>query len=252
MLPEAWMQGMLRAARFGGAMMLMPGLSSRAVPGVVRWAAALGVGLAGWGSPIPQSLPGPEALLGLFLREWGVGMLIGFAFAAFLGLVEWVAEMVDWQAGFGFSAWVDPATGFRLALFARAAALVAGVLFFQWEGPAWMLETVARSYRWLPLGSPLSLRPAGGEAGMALFVEGFLLLLPWALPALGTVLLVDVALGAIGRAAPQLSVPLWGMPVRILAAWVMAAASLPLLFPLGERLLHHLVRSVPFWLAAMR
>lgn len=256
LLPEIWLNEWVRwliaSARFGGALALMPGLSVRYVPIVARMVVAFGAALTGLKFVPAAPLNNFVLLAALLVRELAVGMLIGFTFAAFVWLVEWAAELADWQAGFGFSALVDPIMGTRVAIMARAATLLAGVLFFQLGGHHWLIRTVAVSYQWLPVGATFSLRPQLGEGWLSFAFKGLLTVLPFTLPALGIVLLTDFLLGLMGRAAPQLSVLLWGMPLRIAVALFVIAASFVALPVLSEKLLHHIATSVPPLLATMK
>ena len=256
MVPEVWLNEWVRwlvaAARFGGAMALMPGLSSPQVPPLARTTVAFGAALSGIVSVPHISLDNFTLLAVLLLREAAIGMLIGFAFAAFVWIVEWVAEVVDWQVGFGFSALVDPLLGTKAAIVARAATLLAGVLFFQLDGHHWLVRTVALSYKLLPVTPHFALRTTLGESWMALIANGLLTVLPFIIPAIGVVLLTDFVLGMMGRAAPQLSVLLWGMPARVGLAVLVIALSFTALPSLCEKLLRYIAISVPTLLSALR
>ncbi len=255
-VPEVWLAEWVRwlvaTARFGGALALMPGLSATQVPPLARITVAFGAGLSGVLFVPPLPLDNIALLTVLLLREIAIGMLIGFAFASFVWLIEWVAELVDWQVGFGFSAFVDPLMGSRTAIVARATTLLAGLLFFALNGHHWLLRTVAISYQWLPVGASLQVRPQVGSSWMQLVENGLLLVLPFVLPAIGVVLFTDFVLGLMGRAAPQLSVLLWGMPARVALALLVIAASFTALPLLAERLLRYLVQAIPALLSTLR
>ncbi len=255
-LPEVWLNEWIRwliaAARFGGAMALMPGLGSHQVPPLARAAVAFGAALSAIAFVPHIALDDFSLFALLILREVAIGMLIGFSFAAFVWLVEWVAEVVDWQVGFGFSALVDPLLGTKAAIVARAATLLAGILFFQLEGHYWLVKTVAFSYKVMPVGVSLAFKPQLGEGWMGLLANGLLTVLPFVVPAIGIVLLTDFVLGMMGRAAPQLSVLLWGMPARIGLAVLVIAFSFTALPLLCEKLLSHIAASVPTLLSALR
>jgi len=252
MVLTEWVRLLLASARFGGALALMPGLSSPQVPPLARATVAFGAGLTGLAFVPPVPTDNFALLTFVLLRELSIGMLIGFAFSVFLWLVEWSAELVDWQVGFGFSALVDPVLGTKAAIVARAVTLLSGVLFFQLDGHHWLLRLVALSYQWLPVGHAQTLRPALGETWLTLVANGLLCVLPFVLPALGIVLLTDFILGMMGRAAPQLSVLLWGMPVRVILALLVISTSLPALPLLSEKLLSLIAQTCPLLLSTMR
>ncbi len=240
-----WVRWLTAAARFGGALALMPALSVPQVPSVCRAVVAFGAALAGLLFVPPVTTDAPVLLLVVLVREAVIGMLIGMVFASFVWLWEWVGELADWQVGFGFAALADPIVGTRIAIIARIATLSAGVLFFQLGGHHLLLRAVAESYRWLPVTSDFALRPQLGEMWWAMLGRGFFLALPFIVPTLGVVLLSDLVLGLMGRAAPQLGVLLWGMPARILACLFVTAIALTAMPNLAERLLAHLTTSVP-------
>lgn len=255
-MPEIWLNEWVRwltaAARFGGAVAFMPGLSSSQVPPLAKITIAFGIALAGI-TFVPHVDPIDFTLFAVLLaREFFIGMLIGFSFALFIWLVEWVAEVVDWQVGFGFSALVDPLLGTKVAIVARAAILLAGVLFFQLDGHHWLIRTVTLSYRLLPVGLDVGFKYQLGESWMSLLVGGLFAVLPFVIPAIGIVLLTDFVLGMMGRAAPQLSVLLWGMPVRVGLAILVIASSFSALPILCEKLLRHIAIYTPSLLGALR
>src|SRR5262249_52877383 len=65
------------------------------------------------------------------------------------------------------------------------------------------------------------------ESGGRVFASGLLL----ALPAVVALLICNVALGILTRAAPQLNLFAVGFPVTILVGWLVLSLSLPTLAP---------------------
>lgn len=247
-----WTQWLVAAARFGGALALMPALAVPQVPPLARSVVVLGAALAGVAFVPPVNADTPAALVFVLVREAVIGILIGVTFAAFVWLWEWVGELADWQVGFGFAALADPVMGTRVAIIARAATLLAGVSFFQLGGHHLLLRTVAESYRLLPVGTTLRFTPQLGEAWFNLLAQGFVTALPLIVPTLGAVLLIDLVLGLMGRAAPQVGVLLWGMPARVIVCLFVTATALTAMPSLAERLLNRLVTAIPSLLAALR
>lgn len=247
-----WGQWLVATARFAGALAVSPALSVPQVPPLARASVAFGAGLVGLAVVPPLPVSAPASLLPLLVREVLVGMLIGWAFAAFVWLWEWVGELADWQVGFGFAALVDPVMGTRVAIIARAATLLAGALFFALGGHHLLLRTVAESYRWLPVSAQGQVTPQLGALGVDLLAKGFVAALPLIVPTLAVLLLADLVLGLVGRAAPQLAVLLWGMPVRVIACLFVTAAALVVMPTLSQRLLHHLVATAGALVGALR
>lgn len=256
MISEVWLnewgRWVIAVARFGGAISLMPGLSSHQVPPLARATVAFGAALSGIAFVPYVRIDNFVSFAMLLVREVAVGMLIGFSFAIFVWLIEWVAEIVDWQVGFGFSALVDPLLGTKAAIFARAVTLLSGTLFFQLDGHHWLIRTVSLSYQLLPVEAALNFKPQLGASFMGLIASGLLTVLPFVVPAIGIVLLTDFVLGMMGRAAPQLSVLLWGMPARVGLSLLVIAFSLSALPTLSGNLLNKIASSLHQLLFTLR
>ena len=157
-----------------------------------------------------------EAVIGL-----AMGLLLQFSFDA----AQFAGQIFGMQTGFSLVTLLDPQTQAdspSLSVFMRLVALL---LFLQLNVHHWVLRGVASSFAYLPPGAlgnagPLSaavLRVAGG-----LWVAG----LQIAAPVLGVTLLIDVVLGFVGKAAPQLPATFVGLPVKsLIGLGVMALAA---------------------------
>lgn len=242
----------LAAARVSGTIAALPGLGSRHIPLPAKVTVAFGIGLMTLPSFPTVTVAQPSLWTALLLREFLIGLLIGFSFGAFVWVLEWVAGLIDWQVGFGFATLIDPTLNTRSAVIARTLVLLATTLFFTLNGHYLAARVITESYRWVPLNITLTPRQALGAEWMAFVAKGLLIVLPFAVPAIGVVLLIDLILGLMGRAAPQFSVLLWGMPVRVGAAVFVIAGALIALPLLGENFLDHITRFIPKFLIRVR
>ncbi len=180
-----------------------------------------------------------EAVIGLVL-----GLLLQFSFEA----AQFAGQIFGMQTGFSLVTLLDPqsqAESPSLTVFTRLVALL---LFLEMNVHHWILRGVAASFAYLPPGAIGNLRilSAGTlQSAAGLWLAG----LQMAAPVLAATLLVDIALGFVGKAAPQLPATLAGLPVKSvlgLAVMAFAAHSWPRLFERqftiaiagGERLLH--------------
>ena len=145
-----------------------------------------------------------EAVIGLAL-----GLLLQFSFEA----VQFAGQIFGVQTGFSLVTLLDPQTEAdspSLIVFCRLMAMVA---FLELNVHHWMLRGVAASFSYLPPGGLGSMRwlSAGVlEAAGGLWLAG----LQMAAPVLAVTVVTDVALGFIGKVAPQLPATLAGLPVK--------------------------------------
>ena len=182
---------------------------------------------------------GGEAVIGLTL-----GLLLTFSFEA----AQFAGQIFGIQTGFSLVTLLDPQSQAESPVFSVFMQLVALLLFLEMNVHHWLLRGVTASFVYLPPGALGNLRIL--SAGMLQSAAGLWLAgLQMAAPVLAATLMVDVALGFVGKAAPQLPATLAGLPVKSflgLAVMALAARSWPRLFErqftvavaAAERLLH--------------
>jgi flagellar biosynthesis protein FliR len=180
-----------------------------------------------------------EAIIGLAL-----GLLLQFVFEA----AQFAGQIFGIQTGFSLVTLLDPQTQADSPSLAVFTQLMVLLLFLEMNAHHWLLRGVVASFSYLPPGSLGNLRvlTAGVfQAAGGLWLAG----LQMAAPVLAATLLVEITLGFVGKAAPQLPATLAGLPVKSglgLLALATAAAGWPRFFERqfmtaigeGERLLH--------------
>jgi flagellar biosynthetic protein FliR len=103
--------------------------------------------------------------------------------------------------------------------------MVALLIFLQLDVHHWVLRGLAKSFQYCPPGTVVAtpamteqlLRAAGGMLVMAVQI---------AVPTLLATLLIDLALGLVGRASPQLPVMLMGISVKSMVAFLVIVGTL--------------------------
>jgi flagellar biosynthetic protein FliR len=218
----------LLVARVGGFWATAPVLGSQAIPGAVKAPAVAVLALAmvpvarGSAPQLPTDLV-PYA--GLVARELALGLTMGFLARLVLVAVEVGGQLIDVQLGFSVVSVLDPAMGEALPLWGGFLLMAALLVFLLVGGDHLLIGALAASYRALPVGAPLPLAAASGAAFAALG-WACAAALALAAPLLGVGLIVNLALGLLGRAAPQLNVFATALPVQVLVgiATLMAAA----------------------------
>ena len=157
-----------------------------------------------------------EAVIGI-----AMGLLLQFAFEA----AQFAGQLFGIQTGFSLITLLDPQTQAdspSLAVFTQMMALL---LFLEMNVHHFVLRGLAASFVYLPPGA---MGNFGGltrglfQAANGLWVAGLQL----AAPVLAVTLLIDITLGFIGKAAPQLPATLAGLPLKsVLGLLVIAIAA---------------------------
>lgn len=237
-LPDFFAPGVLPAfvlvaLRVGGLLLVAPAWSSKQVPMKLRTAllvlfamlllpAALD-GLRASGSTTPV-----QVTPATFLAESAIGLAFGLAASMVLAGAEFAGELMTTTIGLSGAAIFDPVNNTQGALFASFMQLLALLFLLLGSGHLVMLQALGKSFTTFPLGAPIALndglRALVMSAG-SIFATG----LQFAAPVIAAVLLANLALAILGRAAPQLQIMSLAFPLQIGLGLMVFAGSLGLL-----------------------
>jgi flagellar biosynthetic protein FliR len=207
-----------------------PIFSSRVFPVRARIALAFLIAFAAQptlqGQPL-VSLDGPQAL-GAVIQQVGIGLAIGFTVRLILAAVELAGEVVGFQMGLNFAAFFDPSANAQTSAVARFFGQIAALLFVVLNGHLLVLMAVIRSFEAFPVDQSFleaMHRMRLHELGAELFATGLWI----ALPMVGMLMFVNLALGIVSRVAPQMNIYAVGFPITLTVGLVGIAATLPLM-----------------------
>ena len=216
----------LFGARVSGLMLIAPVFSSTVIPREVR--VALLVILTVLLEPVAlASVRGvPVLSASAFLGEVLIGMAIGFGAALMVGAAEAAGDVMAMQIGLSGAAILDPINNTQVPILGSFMQLFAIALLLSLDLHLGMLQALADSTAALPVGAPVDMTQ--GVAAMlrlagALFAFGA----RFAAPVIAVVLIANVALAVLGRAAPQLNVLTVSFPVQITLGLMSLVAALP-------------------------
>lgn len=198
-----------------------PPFSNAALPRRIRLAVGLAVALAL--APALPKAPAIDPASGLGLLVLAQQMLIGYAMGTVMRLassaVDFMGTTISTQMGLGFATAYDPQNTSQTPVVSEFLGILALLVFLVSNGHLMLIATLMKSFALLPVGhwpvAPstwLNVARAGG----IVFSSGLLL----ALPIVVALLITNVALGVLGRVAPQLNLIVIGFPVTILLGFV--------------------------------
>jgi flagellar biosynthetic protein FliR len=157
-----------------------------------------------------------------------VGFAIGLGVALVVGAAEAAGDLMAIQIGLSGAAIMDPLNNAQTPVLGQFAQLFAITLLLSLDAHLLMLDALAQSVRAVPVGSALDLQ-AGLGAMVSLLGTLFALGLQFAAPVIAAVLIANVALALLSRAAPQLNVISVAFPIQITIGLVALAASFGLI-----------------------
>jgi flagellar biosynthetic protein FliR len=166
-----------------------------------------------------------QGLLIIF-NEVGIGLAMGFTMRLVFAAVQAAGEIIGLQMGISFASFFDRSAGGQTMVLARFLNVIAMLLFLAMDGHLVMLATVVDGFNTLPVGAgPVS--GAGwhavASAGGMVFSSAMLL----ALPLIAALLTLNLAMGILNRASPQLSIFAVGFPVTLGGGLMVMALVMP-------------------------
>lgn len=219
----------LMLMRIGAMFTTAPIIGSRTVP--VRVRTGLGVVMALSSMPLVAESAGPVpdqtvTYVVLGAKEVLVGVAIGLIAQMLFAAVQLAGSFIDIGSGFSIAATIDPVNNTNLTVMGRAYNMIATAAFVAVGGHLFLMQAVVASFT---LISPTKIPNLGVlVAGvMAKSDDMFVIALQLAAPLMAALIITDVALGIMSRAAPQMNVFVVGMPAKIGLALIGSAVLLP-------------------------
>ena len=226
---NTWIAALLwPLSRILGLLAAAPLFGNAAVP--VSTKVSLGVLLAMIIAPTVPALPAtdPMSMAGLLIltQEMLIGLAMGFSIRIVFAAIEMAGEISSLTMGLGFASFFDPQTKGRSSAISQFLTMLATLMFLTVNGHLVLLAALAESF----VSLPVSASPISGDGfqqlaawGAEIFRSGVQI----SLPIVAALLLTNVALGILTRAAPQLNIFGIGFPVTLGVGLLVLSMVLP-------------------------
>jgi flagellar biosynthesis protein FliR len=235
---------LLGTARAAGFIMLAPPFNSRSIPAPVKGALAMALSVL-LSTHIAPSLP---ELSGGFIMvaavtEVIIGAALGFVVQVLFTAVQMAGDLIDLTGGFSLQPAYDPLAMTNNSSVGRLHYLLATTLLFTSGGHLLIVKGFATSYEGMPIGGGVPTEQLGSVMIKA-FAMMFLAAVQIAGPMVAVLLLADVALALLSKAAPALNIFSFGFPFKIMLTLLMLGLTFPLLPPALDALMDQAVRAM--------
>lgn len=213
--------------RFAAAFLVLPLMTRAIVPRQIRIAFVLILVLVAYPG-LAVSLPVMDWNLWQWVafvpKEMFIGGLIGYAMGMVLWTLTAVGELLDTQAGYTNARIFDPYGNHAAGPLSVLMSQLGVLLFVGFGGLQVFMQLL---YESLVLWPPASFYPdlSGAVRDFAIATSGTLLEVAarLAAPVLGALLLIELGIGVINRAAPQLNAFYFSMPIKAVAGLLVLA-----------------------------
>jgi flagellar biosynthetic protein FliR len=208
--------------RIMGLFTSAPLFSNRAIPSQVR--VSLAIGITFLVAPTLPAFPEQDPLswtgLLILTQQFLIGISIGFAMRLIFTGIELAGEIIGMTMGFGFATFFDPQSQGRSSSLSQLLAMLTMLFLIASDFHLLLIECVVDSFRSLPIGEA-----ALGKSSFKQLAfwggEIFMIGLQLSLPAVTALLIANMALGVLTRAAPQLNLFGIGFPITLLTGLLM-------------------------------
>lgn len=163
--------------------------------------------------PIMDGLS-PQTWL-LVAQQLLIGISLGFLVQLLFQVFIIFGQIVAMQIGMGMAQMADPASGVNVTVLSQYALILTNLVFLASGGHLVIIYTLVESFTIIPIGMEGITRERSwmiATQGGWLFAGALLM----ALPIIMAKLVVNIALGVVTRAAPQLNIFVIGFPIMMI------------------------------------
>lgn len=218
----------LWGVRLSGLLLIAPVFSARTVPMMVRAALLLVLLVVLLPAALAHSAEAPRLTPTTIFSELLIGFALGLGAAIFIAAAELAGDALAFQTGLSSANVLDPMTQQSMPSLGQFMQLLALTLLVTADGHLLMLRALAASAEVIPVGGAIEVAP-GLQALVLLGGTIFSLGVRFAAPVIAVVLISNIALGILGRVAPQLNILMVAFPVQIGVGVFTLAFAVPLL-----------------------
>ena len=198
----------------------MPLFSYRTIPTIFKIGISFFLALVMYTTVDGQGIDVDSLYIFLLVKEVIVGLFIGLIAYIILSAVQIAGGFIDFQMGFAVANVIDPQTGAQSPLIGQYFYIIALLFLLSVNGHHLIIDGIFNSYEWIPIDQFISFGGNFSQFILQTFSYMFLIAFQMALPLVGCLFLVDVALGIIARTVPQLNVFVVGLPLKITVSFI--------------------------------
>jgi flagellar biosynthetic protein FliR len=212
--------------RCTGVVVTAPLFGHRALPATVK--AALAVALAVALAPAAAMAPGATPVLLAAPLELMIGLAMGFLLSLGFHAMEIAGRLISLQLGLSLDAVFNPATDANQAtVLDPLFAVLTGITYLALDLHVEAVRVLGGSFTAFPIGGawPLDLWLLVGRLVVLAIDLGTRIAFPIAL----VLLLVELFVGLVARAIPQINVFILGLPAKLLVGMSVLAIAMPTL-----------------------
>lgn len=182
----------------------------------------------------------------LAIKEALIGVMLGFLCQMFFFAIQIAGGLMDMQMGLAMANVIDPRTGAYIPITGNFKSILATLYFLSINGHHVLISGLLRSYKMIPVDRAWV--PMNSEQMMWYIVKAFEYMFSsaflMATPIVVSLYLVDISLGIIAKSVPQFNIFVVGLPIKLVASFLMLIVVMPAFFLVVSGLFERLFRAL--------
>jgi flagellar biosynthesis protein FliR len=233
-------------ARVSAFLITMPIVSYRTIPATHKIGLAffLSISMVTNAEATPMAID--TVYLMLAMKEVVIGVVIGFFAYMIISGIQIAGGLIDFQMGFAMANVLDPQTGMQVPLMGQYLNYFTWLMLLTVDAHHLLYDGIYYSMQYMPVMEFTSAFGSEGFIELVLksFSAMFVIAFQMSIPIVGSVLLVDIAIGILGRTVPQLNLFVVGYPLKIFVSFVLLLLTMPTFFIVVEKLFELMILSM--------
>jgi flagellar biosynthetic protein FliR len=178
----------------------------------------------------PPVDPISSAALLITINQIIIGVAMGLALQLVFGMFVIGGQIIAYQMGLGFSQMVDPQSGMQVPVVSQFYIILLTLIFFSLNGHLALVQALSDSFVSLPVGVN-GLSKDGLWALVSWGSDMYIGAIQIALPAIASILLINLTFGVVSRSAPQFNIFSIGFPITMIMGFFVIMATLTTILP---------------------
>jgi flagellar biosynthetic protein FliR len=185
--------------------------------------------------PMPQATVFSATGVWILVNQFLIGIALGFTMQLVFAVVTAAGDVMGLGMGIGFATFFDAQTDANSSALSSWMNAIAMLAFLALDGHLQVIAALVETFRSLPVGANILAAPGWrliADWGSTVLSAGLLL----ALPVVIALLIANLALGILNRAAPQIGIFQVGFALTMLVGLLLIQMMVPNLIPYFARL----------------
>lgn len=233
--------------RVSGLIMPSPIFGRKNLPSVIKISFCVLLTVLFIGSfPFPDAgiqAAAPIEYFFMCLKELLFGLTMGFILTMFFNIAIMAGQLMDMQIGFGMASVFDIQFNSQVPVSGNIMNLILLILFFSLNGHLKLIEILYTTIERIPIGQ-VAVSVDLAAVIIEAFCQTFVLSVMLATPLIASGIVLEVAMGVLLRAVPQMNMFVVGIPMKLFIGLLVLLIMIPAFASFSDKIFNELFLAI--------